>query len=116
MGADSARKLARVGVLAHPAARLGTPKRSPVSEHGDHKSPRSVGQGHVDTVIAEADDIGVAVVVDVRKQARVAVLAAPAGGRTKGVSTNWGAPKFVGMLTFLAMRQGYATAQKSDCD
>src|SRR5262249_19012479 len=55
--------------------------------------PRSVGQGHVDTVIAEADDIGVAVVVDVRKQARVAVLAAPAGGRTKGAEYKLGRPK-----------------------
>src|SRR5262249_33057206 len=57
-------------------------------------TPRSVGQGQVDTVTAEADDIGVAVVVDVRKQARVAVLAAPtAGAGTKGAEYKLRRPK-----------------------
>jgi hypothetical protein len=56
--------------------------------------PRSVGQGHVDTVTAEADDVGVAVVVDVRKLARVEVLAAPAAGAgTKGAEYKLRRPK-----------------------
>src|SRR5262249_61027945 len=110
-------KLRRVGVLAQPAARLGTPKRSPVREHGGHKSPRSVGQGHVDIVIAEADDIGVAVVVDVRKQARVAVLAAPAGGGTKGAEYKLRRPKIRRHACLLQLRAEPTPAtQKSDCD
>src|SRR5262249_3345597 len=72
------RKLAREGVLAAPAARLGPPKRTPVCERGVLKPPGSVGEGHVDTARGEAHDIRVAVAVYVRKQAREGVVAAPA--------------------------------------
>ncbi len=83
--AVSVRKQARVGVLAAPAARLGTPKRSPTRELLGLKPPGSVGQGHVDTVSGEADDVSRAVVVYVRKLAWVGVLAVPAAAGTKGV-------------------------------
>src|SRR6266516_1095535 len=79
------RKRARVGVLAAPAARVGTPKRSPTRELLGLTPPGSVGQGHVDTVSGEADDVSRAVVVYVRKLAWVGVLAVPAAAGTKGV-------------------------------
>src|SRR5262249_59068615 len=67
--AVNVRKLARVEVLAAPAARAGTPKRSPAcaENRGLRLSPF-----HEDTVRAEAPDFAA------RNLSRVGVLAAPA--------------------------------------
>src|SRR5262245_40936053 len=82
--AAKVRKLARVGIVAAPAASAGT--EGGKLERGGSKVPASGGQGHVDTGLAEADDVGHAVAVDVGKLARIGVVAAP----TAGVGTEGG--------------------------
>src|SRR5262245_10296378 len=76
--AAKVRKLARVGIVAAPAASAGT--EGGKLERGRGKVPASCGQGHVDTGLAEADDVGHAVAVDVCKLARVGVVVAPTAG------------------------------------
>src|SRR5262249_41181121 len=71
-------QLARVGVVAVPTAGIGTKVRE--LECRRCKVPASGGQGHVDTVSAEANDVGHAVPINVRKRARVEVLAGPTAG------------------------------------
>src|SRR5262249_56993234 len=76
------RKRARVEVLAGPAAGVGT--EGGKLECGGRKMPASGGEGHMDTVSGEADDVGHAVAVNVGKRARAGVVAAPtAGGGTE---------------------------------
>src|SRR6266487_1611755 len=72
------RKRARIGVVAAPAAGVGT--EGGKLERGGHKVPVPGGQGLVDTGRAEGDDVGSAVQVYVCKLARVGVVAAPAAG------------------------------------
>src|SRR6266478_1912239 len=69
---------ARVGVVAAPPA--GADTEVGKAQLGGRKVPASGGQGYRDTVSAEADDVGHAVVVNVRKRARVEVVAAPTAG------------------------------------
>src|SRR5215831_12213836 len=71
-------QLARVGVVAVPTAGIGTKGRE--LEWRRCKVPACGGQGYRDAVSAEADDVGEAVGVNVRKHARVEVLAGPAAG------------------------------------
>src|SRR5262249_43909643 len=76
-------KRARVGVVAAPTAGVGT--EGGKLERGGHKVPVPSGQRLEDAGRAEADDVGHAVGVYVRKRARIGVVAAPAAGaRTKG--------------------------------
>src|SRR5262245_5193530 len=83
---------ARVEVLAGPAAGVG-PEGAKL-ECGHRKVPASGGQRHIDTGLAEADDVGLAVAVNVRERARVGVVAAPtAGGGTEGTKLERGHPK-----------------------
>jgi hypothetical protein len=71
-------QLARESVVAVPTAGIGTKGRE--LECRRCKVPAAGGQGHIDAVGAEADDVGHAVAVNVRKRARVEVLAGPAAG------------------------------------
>src|SRR5262245_22320756 len=74
------RKRARVEVLAGPAAGAGAGTEGGKLERGGREVPASGGEGHEDTIRAEADDVGHVVAVNVRKRARVGVVAAPAAG------------------------------------
>src|SRR5262249_10769033 len=76
--AVNVRKRTRVGIVAAPAAGVGTEGGKP--ERGGGKLPAWVGQGLVDTGLAEAADAGLAVAGTVRKRARVGIVAAPAAG------------------------------------
>src|SRR6266516_5798621 len=71
-------QLARVGVVAGPTAGIGSKGRE--VECRRCKVPAAGGQGHKDTVSAEADDVGHVVGVNVRKRARVGVVAGPTAG------------------------------------
>src|SRR5262245_22121922 len=77
-------ELARVEVLAGPAAGAGVGTEGGKLERGGRKVPASGGERHKDTVCAEADDVGHAVPVNVRERARVEVLAGPAAGAGAG--------------------------------
>src|SRR5207245_6011431 len=72
------RKRARVGVVAGPTA--GVRPEGGKLERGHRKVPPCGGQGHIDTRLAEADDVGLPVPVYVCKLARVGVIAAPTAG------------------------------------
>src|SRR5262249_6897378 len=69
---------ARIGVVAAPAAGVGT--EGGKLERGRRKVPASCSERLEDADRAEADDIGHAVGVYVRKRARIDVVAAPAAG------------------------------------
>src|SRR5262249_51021400 len=72
------RERARVGVVAAPAAGVGT--EGGKLERGRRKVPASYSERLEDADRAEADDVGHAVGVYVRKRARIGVVAAPAAG------------------------------------
>jgi hypothetical protein len=75
-------QLARVGGVAAPTV-IGTKDRE--LECRRCKVSASGGEGHNDPVsAAEADDVGHAVPVNVRKRARVEILAGPAAGAGAG--------------------------------
>jgi hypothetical protein len=81
--AVNVRERARIGVVAAPAAGVGT--EGGELERGSDKCPASGGQRLEDAGLAEADDVGHAAAVNVRNRARVGVIAAPAAGvGTKG--------------------------------
>src|SRR5262245_6923091 len=80
------RERARVEVLAGPAAGAGAGTEGVKLESGGREVPASGGEGHKDTVRAEADNVGHVVAVHVRERARVGVVAAP----TAGVGTEGG--------------------------
>src|SRR5262249_7653355 len=65
---------------AGPAAGAGTATDGGELERGHRKVPTSGGQRHINTGLAEADDVGAAVAVHVGERARVGVVAAPAAG------------------------------------
>src|SRR5262245_32157628 len=74
-------QLARIGVVAVPTAGMTTGREL---ECRRCELPASGGEGHKDTVSAEADDVGQPVAVNVRERARVELLAGPAAGGTEG--------------------------------
>src|SRR5947208_3454688 len=71
-------KPARVNVVAGPTPRADT--EGGKLERGGGKVPACGGQGHVDTGLAKADDVGFAVPIYVCQRARVGVVAAPTAG------------------------------------
>src|SRR5262249_38902381 len=76
--AVNVRQLARVGVVAAPAAGAGA--EGGKLERGHRKVPACRGLGLVDTGRAEGDDVGSSVAAYVCQLARIGVVAAPAAG------------------------------------
>src|SRR5262249_58379494 len=73
-------KLAREQVVAGPSDGIRIHTEGGKLERRRRKVPAARGQGHVDTGLAEADDVGHVVAVDVRDLARIGVVAVPEAG------------------------------------
>src|SRR5262249_4377704 len=69
---------ARIGIVAAPAAGVGT--EGGKLERGGRKVPASCSERLEDAGRAEADDVGSPVAIYVCKRARIGVVAAPAAG------------------------------------
>src|SRR5262249_61469191 len=104
------------GVVAPPA---GVGPEGGKLERGGRKMPASDGEGHIDAVSAEADDVGHAVAVNVCKRARVGVVAAPTAGvgpeggkleRGGGKVSAWGGERLADASSAEAGDGGHAVA------
>src|SRR5262249_17946821 len=108
--AGKVRKLARVGIVVAPAA--GADTEGGKLERGRGKVPASSGEGHIDTGLAKADDVGHAVAVDVGKLAREGVVVAPTpGGGAEGGELEGGRSK-----VSAGGRQGHIDAGSAEAD